>query len=400
MKEFELIFVPLKHENEYVAPQYLPANFTEPKSHLQYKKACKEGFYLRFADFLPRSIMARFICRYGKLTEHDFCKNGISFEFLPEKGRVESTACRVLVEASEPLVIHVATERDDQVVYEGLFNGLFEIIDSSQKDLDFDLSRNGQDYVKLSLLKRREWKEEEMILTESGEFRAGDFAFAQQKLFRDHVEPERSFGRVALPVPEITPMEMDLPSPFNDQSTTTILFASANSDQHTKLKLEEEQREIKAEIRNAARVDFETSPATRYRDLNRDLNQYSPQVLHFSGHGSQGGIELMGDDDKLDYELSNDRIKKMLKTFDDCLKLVVLNSCYSFEQAKGISELGIPVICMLSPIEDKEAINFSIGLYQALVNKRTVQKALQSGQNMMDKQTDTPALWYKGHRIA
>jgi GTPase SAR1 family protein len=401
MKAFELIFVPLKHEHAYVAPQYLPNEFTEPKSYQRYKRACQEGFYLRFTDFLPRSIMARFICRYGELTEDDFCKNGISFEYQVEKGDSIATACRVLVETTEPLVIQVATERDDQVVYEGLFNGLYEIINSSNKDLDFELSRNGQDYLKLSLLKRREWKEEEMIITESGEFQAGDFAFAQQKLFRDHVEPGRSSGRMELPVPEIVSFDAELPSlPVDGQGNTLVLFASASTEAQKRLRVDIEARKIEEQLINAEHFKIKQSTALTFESLTGDLNRHSPQILHFSGHGKRGGIELETEGQKTSFELDNALLKETLEVFNDSIGLVVLNSCYSFDQAIVISELGIPVICMLRPIEDAQAINFSVGLYQALVNKRPLLRALASGKLQMKSQKDTPALWYKGHRIA
>ena len=74
-----------------------------------------------------------------------------------------------------------------------------------------------------------------------------------------------------------------------------ILFAVANSLDSTRLRLDEEYREIMHSLQltgGAEHFDIKISPATRPNDLRRELLKYQPQFIHFSGHGNTEAIAL------------------------------------------------------------------------------------------------------------
>lgn len=75
-----------------------------------------------------------------------------------------------------------------------------------------------------------------------------------------------------------------------------ILFLSANPQDTDKLRLDEEMREIKEAMKLAQKRDrFEiiSEFAVRVDDLRRALLEHTPQIVHFSGHGSGSrGIAL------------------------------------------------------------------------------------------------------------
>jgi hypothetical protein len=61
------------------------------------------------------------------------------------------------------------------------------------------------------------------------------------------------------------------------------------------------------------------------------------------------------------------------------LKCVVLNSCYSEEQAAAIAATIDCVVGMSAAVEDRSAIGFSKAFYQALAYGRNVQEAFDLG---------------------
>ncbi len=80
MHKFELIFPSKKVKDTFVAPQYLGKK--EPKSFKKFKNICGHFlFSLRYPQFLRPSVLARFICRYGELSDDEFWKKGILIEY-------------------------------------------------------------------------------------------------------------------------------------------------------------------------------------------------------------------------------------------------------------------------------------------------------------------------------
>lgn len=69
----------------------------------------------------------------------------------------------------------------------------------------------------------------------------------------------------------------------------------------------------------------------------------------------------------------------MFAVFQGDLKCVVLNACYSAEQAEAIAATIDCVVGMSSAIEDQSAIGFSKAFYQALAYGRSVQEAFDLG---------------------
>jgi len=68
-----------------------------------------------------------------------------------------------------------------------------------------------------------------------------------------------------------------------------ILILSANPQNTSKLRLDEEVREVQAGLERAKRREqFEiiTKWAVQVDDLRRALLDYEPQIVHFSGHGT------------------------------------------------------------------------------------------------------------------
>ncbi len=112
------------------------------------------------------------------------------------------------------------------------------------------------------------------------------------------------------------------------------------------------------------------------------LQQYNPDILHFSGHGSPNGL-LLEDITGGGKLISADVLEGVFKTLNTCTKLVVLNSCYAENQARAIATSVDCVIGMSSTVEDPAAISFAVGFYEALAFGRDVQTAFELGRHQV-----------------
>jgi hypothetical protein len=161
-----------------------------------------------------------------------------------------------------------------------------------------------------------------------------------------------------------------------------ILFLASNPTDIGRIRVDKELREVDERISMGSHRDqFELIPhfAVRPRDLRRGLLKHTPQILHFSGHGSTtAGIVLEDDDGKTRVVAAAD-LAELLGILKDNLRVVVLNSCYSALQASGITHVIDCVIGMNDKVGDKSAIIFSATFYESLAFGRSVDEAFRLG---------------------
>ncbi|MEL6275228.1 MAG: CHAT domain-containing protein, partial [Bacteroidota bacterium] len=110
---------------------------------------------------------------------------------------------------------------------------------------------------------------------------------------------------------------------------------------------------------------------TDYDSLLRRLKRFQPDIVHFSGHGTHKGILLL-DDSKQAKELPTASILRLFRNLRDQVQLVILNGCYSSEQAKQLSRLGIYVVGNSNAAYDNAAIAFSKAFYISLSESKIV----------------------------
>ena len=166
-----------------------------------------------------------------------------------------------------------------------------------------------------------------------------------------------------------------------------ILLLSANPTDRSKLRLDEEVREIQAGLERAKRrEEFEIIPklAVRTEDLRRALLDYEPQIVHFSGHGAgDGGLALENNSGQMQL-VSAQSLARLFKLFEDKIECVVLNACYSEVQAEAIHQHINYVIGMNNEIGDKAAIKFAVGFYDALGAGRSIEDGFEFGRTSID----------------
>ena len=148
----------------------------------------------------------------------------------------------------------------------------------------------------------------------------------------------------------------------------TILILTANPSDTSRLRLDEEVREIQEGLNLSAERDsfnVVSQWATRPDDLRRALLKYRPQIVHFSGHGAGSAGLLLENDLGNAKPVSSDALSLLFSLFPsvDC---VLFNACYSEVQADAIAKHIDHVIGMSDAMGDRAAIEFAVGFYDAL----------------------------------
>ena len=181
-----------------------------------------------------------------------------------------------------------------------------------------------------------------------------------------------------------------------------ILILLSNPKDSVQLRLNEEIREIKTALKqskNREQFEIVSESAVRVKDLRRALLEYEPTIVHFSGHGSgTNGLVLENDSGKTQL-VSSEALSKLFKQFQTEVQCVLLNACYSEEQAQAIHQYIDCVVGMNKAVGDVAAINFSTAFYEALGAGKSYDKCFNFACNSIDlegiPESDTPKIRYR-----
>ena len=153
---------------------------------------------------------------------------------------------------------------------------------------------------------------------------------------------------------------------------------SAQPDGRGRLALDEDVRQICRHVRAAGgREDlFGWRLAARPDDLLQALKETRPRVVHFSGHGLRKGLLLVGSDG-CPHLVPAAGLAQLFQVYRGRIRLVVLNACFSLEQAEALAGVVGCAIGTRSEISDAAAITFGAEFYSAVVNGRSVKDAFE-----------------------
>ncbi|NEQ53153.1 MAG: CHAT domain-containing protein [Leptolyngbya sp. SIO3F4] len=164
-----------------------------------------------------------------------------------------------------------------------------------------------------------------------------------------------------------------------------ILTANPQIQGYTPLRLDAEVRQIEEAIQRSTYRDFfqvVTRLAIRTKDLRQALLDYRPQIVHFSGHGTETQGLVLEDDVGMMKLVSTDALKGLFGALKDSpIECVLFNACYSKAQAIAIYQFVDCVIGMNQPIGDNAAVQFSEAFYDALGAGSSYAEAFDMGCN-------------------
>ena len=164
-----------------------------------------------------------------------------------------------------------------------------------------------------------------------------------------------------------------------------ILILAANPKMTTQLRLDEEVREIRNCLKRSSSqhaFDVQARFALRGRDVQEAMLEYKPQIVHFSGHGTENGL-LVEDALGFGFIFSKEAIADLFRLCSDNLDCVILNACYTDSLASEISRNIDYVIGMTGEIQDKASVEFSVGFYSAISAGESIENAFKFGRSAL-----------------
>jgi hypothetical protein len=199
--------------------------------------------------------------------------------------------------------------------------------------------------------------------------------------------------------------ESTQPTPRNshpEKPIITVLFLAANPTETAHLDLDNEKNAIEDELRKSKLRDqfnLESRFALRADQISEQLLMYSPQVVHFSGHGSEAGEIILQDISGRKHPVDASAICNLFSLLKDNIRCVVLNACYSEIQADLIAKYIDCVIGMSTAIGDEAAIKFAQGFYRGLGYEKDLETSFKLGRSQIDleglDEEDTPKIKWK-----
>lgn len=179
-----------------------------------------------------------------------------------------------------------------------------------------------------------------------------------------------------IPVPTAEPVRRRAHGPLR------ILFVAANPQDLDSLATDREQRVIREAIARAVereRIELEVRSAACFADLSRALLEGEFDLVHVAGHGEPIGI-ILDQGGRMHVPPA-----ELAALFDEYaaprgrLRCVLLNSCWSADASKPISKVPT-IVAMSGPIDDRAALAFTEGFYDALGAGRDFDEAHREGQ--------------------
>ena len=113
-------------------------------------------------------------------------------------------------------------------------------------------------------------------------------------------------------------------------------------------------------------------------DIQRELLNNRPKILHFSGHGGPG-VLVFEKDDGTSEMLRAENLAEILRIYGqlDCL---VLHACFSEEVAQACAKHVAIVVGSTDAIDDTTAPKFTYAFYQGLANGRDYVNSFEMGK--------------------
>lgn len=186
-----------------------------------------------------------------------------------------------------------------------------------------------------------------------------------------------------------------------------ILFLAALPDDKHRLQSEFDtvREKVKTSIQKKELEFLLPTWETDYDKLLTRLKEDRPDVLHYSGHGELEGLCLINTNSRKTQLLENYELKDIFEGRTSYLKLVFLNSCFSSEQAKIISQQGMYVLGIKEEkIADEAAVELAERFYLGFTTQDppiSIEKAIRRGCTNFAKaypeKADLISVWKDGN---
>ena len=171
--------------------------------------------------------------------------------------------------------------------------------------------------------------------------------------------------------------------PGTSRNSMKVTFLASNPMVSDRLALGEEVRAIEQKVcssKHGEGIQIRQRWAVRPGDLQQILLEDEPTVVHFSGHGAgAAGIVLHAGSEDEERLLDARVLADLFRVHKQNIRVVLLNACYSEQQAKAVVDEIDFVVGMSDSIGDDAARVFAAAFYQGLGFGKSVQSAFDQG---------------------
>ena len=150
-----------------------------------------------------------------------------------------------------------------------------------------------------------------------------------------------------------------------------------------------EAREIENERQKAVsrdKFDVRLFPAATAESLLSAINDYQPDIIHFSGHGNSFGLEFDNTtiSDVGGTHVNFKIVANLLKTAPMRPKLVFLNACKSVGGLEIIAKVADVVIAMKDSVNDSTAFHYSRRFYASLFSGLSIENSHLQAKTILE----------------
>jgi hypothetical protein len=200
---------------------------------------------------------------------------------------------------------------------------------------------------------------------------------------------------------------------------TKILFLASNPFDTGKLQLDKEFVEVYKGLQSNRVFELQSEWAVTPTIIQTTILKHKPSILHFSGHGMGDGIkkgraigrveankpvtglilqDAMGKMKVIETQFITNLFEILFK-YNIKINAVILNACYSKNQAETIKNYVNYVVGMSDAIGDDSAIVFAREFYSVLAIENNVEMAFDLAKNAIGLEglddDDLPVLYKK-----
>jgi len=165
--------------------------------------------------------------------------------------------------------------------------------------------------------------------------------------------------------------------------TKNVLMMCASPMNATPIRLDQEARDLKEQLRlvdnRKQDINVVHAWAIRTDQVQMEILNNAPEILHFSGHGD-AGILCFEDKDGNAAPVTAAAIEGIVK-LSETVDCVIMNACYSESVASQLVPNVKAVIGCKVSISDDAAIAFSKAFYRALAHSHSYRKAFDLALN-------------------
>ncbi|MFI0429087.1 CHAT domain-containing protein [Mariniflexile sp. HMF6888] len=166
-----------------------------------------------------------------------------------------------------------------------------------------------------------------------------------------------------------------------------ILFIKVNPIGTTNLFLDTEENSIEESRKLSANRDYfeiKSKGAVTKDMLHSYLENYKPNILHISGHGSDEGVLYFHDEENHKKELSIHMFSEFIQNYKPNLKCVFMNACFSLNETDNfVVTDNQAVIGMNSEVPNDTALSFSRAFYTSFFEGKSISNSFQTAVDVV-----------------